>query len=206
MKRYRRQIVIGLLSLAVGLWAEGRMAAREAALRARIGPVTTVATVKTKVEAGTTLSSSNVALVEVPTRWAAPGVVTSEDALAGLVTTVDMPAGSLLGPGTTRPASGGAQAPLGLGERVATVEAVAPLSLLKPGGLVDVLVMMPGRRPRFLGRRMELLGVRRALDQGAAGGPRVVADLRASISSSLALAGATSAGAELRLLPLERSG
>ena len=182
------------------------MEARETALQAEIGPVTRVATVRTRVEAGTLLSAANVVLVEVPTRWAAPGVVTTEDALAGLVSTVELPAGSLLGPGTTRPASGGGQAPLRAGERVATVEAVAPLSLLKPGGVVDVLVMMPGHRPRFLGRRMELLGVRHAMDQDGTRGNRVVADLRASVRSALALAGAASAGAEVRLLPLERSG
>ncbi|MEI7889394.1 MAG: hypothetical protein WCI34_03700, partial [Actinomycetes bacterium] len=102
--------------------------------------------------------------------------------------------------------SGAGEVPLKPGERIATVEAVAPLSLLKPGGTVDVLVMTPGHGPRFVGRRMELLGVRHAPTQDGAGGNRVIADLRATIRSALALAGAAASGAEVRLLPLERSG
>ncbi|MCX6388137.1 MAG: SAF domain-containing protein [Solirubrobacterales bacterium] len=192
--------MVGCTSVLLGLVAQGKMDGREASLEARIGPLAKVATAASAVSAGAALGEENVDFVEVPRRWVPIGAIESRRGLVGRVAALPLSAGVVLGPGTTREGSGAS--PLGPGERIATVEAVAPLGILRSGSRIDVLSMRPGGKPRFICRNIEVVSAKPAADSsGSAVESRVQADLRTTVAQAVAIAGASSSGAEVRLLP-----
>jgi pilus assembly protein CpaB len=138
--------VLGGLALTLGGLAASDVAGREAALDRRVGALVPVVVARADVEPGRRLRAADLAVRQVPQRFAprgaygAPAQVAGQRAGAPIVAGADVTAAVL-----EDPARAPAGAPVGKGERVADVLASAPAGLVVPGARVDVLVTREGR-------------------------------------------------------------
>ena len=202
VKRWLRPAMVAGLALLVLLQAQSHFSAAEESLKARIGPVASTAVLLRDLPAGAQLRSAAVGYPMVPLRWRQPGAYSSPSELEGLVSTVQLKAGTSLGPGTTeREASQLAQA-LRPGERIVSTTAVAPGGSLQPGMAVEIMVTEPGKHTQVVARGAILVTskeVKEASD--IAGAAKVQAELRTGENVALKLASAAAAGAEVRLVP-----
>jgi pilus assembly protein CpaB len=202
--RRRRAFLLAGLSVVLGALAASDVAGREAALDRRIGPLVPVVVAGAGLAAGEEIAIEDLAVRQVPERFAPRGAVRAPEEIAGQRTAVAVAAGAdVTGAALADPAAEPG-APVRTGERVADVVATAPADLLVAGSRVDVLVTReprpgaPGTTELAL-QDVEVLAAAPAAGEEAA--RRVAASLRVTLRQAVFLAGAQSFARELRLLP-----
>jgi pilus assembly protein CpaB len=211
VSRRRRALVLGGLALVLGGLAAFNVAGREAALERRVGGLVDVVVAHEPIRAGQRVPERALAIRRVPARFAPRG--TSEDpqqfvgqrARLPIAPGTDLSA-TMVGDDDAQPAG----PPVGRGERVAQVVALAAPQLVVAGSHVDVLVTPEphGDRPGEALLALEDVEVISATelpgdDAPAKGapGPRVAAALRVTLRQAVYLAAAQDFARELRLLP-----
>ena len=212
MSRRRRALVLGGLALVLGGLATFNVADREAALERRVGGLVDVVVAHEPIRAGQRVPARALAVRQVPERFAPRGVTGDPEQFVGQRARVTIAAGTdlaagLIGGDDARPAG----PPVGRGERVAQVVALAAPQLVVAGSRVDVLVT-PEPRPDRPGEALlaledvdviaanEVSGDDASGGKGAAG-PRVAATLRVTLRQAVYLAAVQDFARELRLLP-----
>lgn len=207
MRSQRRRGVLMLsLALASGGLAASEVRSRTQALEEQVGPLVPVVAARERIDPGTKLKAAQLAVVQVPARYAPPDSLADPTQAEGLRTGGALEPGSYItasafgpGPDEDEPGSG-----LGRGERaieltVAGAEALGGLA--GPGTRVDVVVT--GERSATLALEdVELL----ALQPGAAGGAAeapgsATATLRVTLKQAIYLTAAHNFAREVRLLP-----
>jgi pilus assembly protein CpaB len=157
--------------------------------------------------AGRRLSARDLAVREVPERYAPAGAAVVPEALAGGRLAVAVPRGAVLGEFQLATEEAVATPPVEPGERAAEVVGLGAPELVVPGARVDVLVTRDGEGGEAAGAELALEDVEvlaaRPAPAGARddGAERVAATLRVSVRDAVYLAAAQSFARELRLLP-----
>ena len=217
MTRRRRALVLAGLALLLGGLAAADVARRERALRDRLGPTTQVLSVRRALPAGTVLAAGQLAVRQVPSRYAPPGSYAAPGEVTGRRLAVDVPARAdvvvaLLDDGTGDAADGAGAvgAPVRPGERVAQLVAGGDPGLVLPGSRVDVLITRTsgdgrGASELALEDAEVLAATAVGAEEGGASrttaGPRVSVSLRTTLRQAMALAAAQDLGRQIRLLP-----
>jgi pilus assembly protein CpaB len=211
VSRRRRALVLGGLALVLGGLAAFNVAGREAALERRIGGLVEVVVAREPIGPGQRVSERALAIRRVPARFAPRGAISDPRQLVGLRARVAIPAhvdlaAAMVGGDDAPPGP-----PLGRGERVAEVVALAAPQLVPAGSRVDVLVTPEprGDRPGEALLALENVEVISATELGGdaasagkgAPGPRVAASLRVTLRQAVYLAAVQDFARELRLLP-----
>jgi pilus assembly protein CpaB len=212
VSRRRRALVLGGLALVLGGLAASNVAGREAALERRVGGLVDVVVAHEPIRAGQRVPARALAVRQVPGRFAPRGTIGDPGQLVGQRARVAIAAGSdlaagMVGGDDARPAG----PPVGRGERVAQVVALAAPQLVVAGSRVDLLVTPePGAgRPGVALLALEDIEVIAATELGGddassgkgAAGPRVAASLRVTLRQAVYLAAVQDFARELRLLP-----
>jgi pilus assembly protein CpaB len=212
MTRRRRALALIGLAIVLGTLAGSDVARREAALTARIGPGTSVLVARADLEAGHRLTLGDLALREVPARYAPPGAAALPGALAGRELAVPVRRGAALAPELLVASGEGSSTAVRVGERAALVTGTGSPEDVAAGARVDVLVTSEGRDGAAGGTRLALEDVevlaaaaatRRADaagDAADASAPQVTATLRVTLRQAVALAAAQAFSREIRLL------
>jgi Flp pilus assembly protein CpaB len=200
----RRALVFALLSLLLGGLAADTVGRREAQIESSIGAPVAVLVTARALDVGVRITAGDLAVRQVPKRWAPVGAVAKVSLAIGSEAAVALPAGAYLTAGSLRGDEPDATASLQPGERVATVVAAAPPGAIRVGALVDVVVATAGRRPLIAIRAAEVLAFRRPASDAdsSAGRSSVEVDLRSSVGGALKLAQAEGDGSEVQLLPI----
>ena len=208
-RRRRAALLLGLAVLLGGL-AASDVARREAALDRRLGPLVEVVVANADLPAGRRLREQDLAVRDVPGRYAPVGAAALPEALLGRTLAAAVPRGGYLGAGQIAVEDPGAAGPpVRAGERAAEVVALGPPALVVAGARVDVLVTREGDDGGPAGTELaledvEVLAAGRAPDAAAASGggaQRVAATLRVSVRDAVYLAAAQAFAREVRLLP-----
>lgn len=208
-RRRRAALLIGLALLLGGL-AASDVARREAAVEARLAPIVGVVVARDDLEPGRALGLDDLAVRQVPARFAPAGSAAEPAELVGQKVAIPVPAGGYLGAGQLEAPSRADRTEVRRGERAADVVGVGSGDLIRPGARVDVLVTRPGEGGAGGGTRLaledvEVLGAAPAPEAGGQGqdpgAPRVTATLRVSVRQAVYLAAAQSFARELRFLP-----
>jgi pilus assembly protein CpaB len=213
VSRRRRALVLAGLALVLGGLAAFNVAGREAALERRVGGLVDVVVAHEPIRAGQRVPERALAIRRVPERFAPRGTTGDPKQLVGqrarlpIAAGTDLTAGMVgVGDGDARPAG----PPVGRGERVAQVVALAAPQLVLAGSHVDVLVTPEphGDRPGEALLALEDVEVIAATELSGddapakgAPGPRVAAALRVTVRQAVYLAAAQDFARELRLLP-----
>jgi pilus assembly protein CpaB len=208
MTRARRSLLLAGLALVLGGLAASDIAAREAALDRRLGPLVPVVVARTALEAGEPLRADQLAVRRVPARFAPRGAYPAPAALAGQRLAAPVPAGADVTAAVLEdPAQRTLGPPVRRGERVAEIVATGSPEHIVAGARVDVLVTRDdaGGRTGETELALEDVEVLSAAPAPTAGdGPgagRVAASLRVTLRQAVFLAAAQSFARELRLLP-----
>jgi pilus assembly protein CpaB len=208
VSRRRRAFVLGGLALALGGVAASDVGRREAAVRRQLGPTVGVVVAREPLDAGSRLTPRQVGVRLVPARYVPAATFTRPAEIAGLRTTVRVPAGADLIAGMVDDGTGPeAGAPVKDGERVAEIVAAGSPQLVRPGVRVDVIVTRGGTsgdgRSELALEDVEVLAASPAGEDQRAGegGSRVAASLRVTVRQAVFLAAAQSFAREIRLLP-----
>jgi pilus assembly protein CpaB len=208
MSRRRRGILLAGLALLLGALAASDISGREAALRRQVGPLVDVVVAAHALEPGKALGADDLAVREVPDRFAPAGAIRRPSDLVGLKPANPVPAGADLTPATIdRGDDTVPGAPVRAGERVVDLVATGTASAILPGTRVDVLVTRErseagAGRTRLALEDVEVLSAHAVPAAGTdAGTPRVSATLRVTLHQAVYLAAAQSFARELRLLP-----
>ena len=215
MSRRRRALVLGGLALVLGGLAAFNVAGREAALERRVGGLVDVVVAHEPIRAGERVPERALAIRRVPERFAPRGTTGDPQQFVGQRSRLPIAAGTDLsagmvgdgdGEGDERPAG----PPIGRGERIAQVVALAAPQIVLAGSHVDVLVTPEphGDRPGEALLALEDVEVIAATELSGddapakgAPGPRVAAALRVTLRQAVYLAAAQDFARELRLLP-----
>jgi pilus assembly protein CpaB len=202
--RRRRGLLLVGLSLMLGGLAASDVARRESALARKLAPLVDVVVASRSLEAGKPIAAEDLAIRQVPSRWAPVGAAAVPEEVVGLTPAVDLPAGRYVTLTDVAPQDVGAGAPVRRGERAVEVVASGSPELVVPGARVDVLVTREGVGTRLALQAVEVLASRPA-DPGAAaeaaGGARVAATLRVTLRQAVYLTAAESFARDVRLLP-----
>jgi pilus assembly protein CpaB len=219
-RRRRRALVLLSLALACGGLAASRVQSRERQVEAAVGPLVPVLVTRADVDAGARLKPPQLAVRQMPERFAPRDALVSPDQVAGQKTAAALAAGSYVTAGaldTEGRSSEPAGAPIRRGERTAEVAVAGGEALAgaPPGTRVDVLVTTESRsgaggRTYLALQDVELLGAR-AADGAAAGGgdaasagaathATTTATLRVTLREAVFLTAAQSFAREIRLL------
>jgi pilus assembly protein CpaB len=201
-RRRRAAALLGLSALLGGL-AASDVARREAAVRAQLGPAVPVVVARAALPAGRKLAASDLAVRDVPARFAPAGAARVPELLVGQPLATAVPRGGYLGQAQLAVPEAIARPPVRAGERAADVVALGAPDLVVPGARVDVLVTRDGDGGAELALEdVEVLAARRAPPSARdEAGARVAATLRVSVRDAVFLAAAQSYARELRLLP-----
>ena len=195
MSRRRRAALLLGLALVLGSLAASDVSRRESALRAQTGPAVDVLVAREPLAAGRRVEAGDLAVRQVPERFAPPGGVDVPELVVGRRLAVSVPAGAPVGEHLlTQPGLGGAQ--VRRGERAAEVVARASPELVTGGARVDVVVTRE-RGAELALEDVEVLAARRVRGEGA---PQVAATLRVNVRQAVYLAAAASFADEVRLL------
>ena len=216
--RRRRAAVLLSLALACGGLAASEVSSRVRDVEARVGAPVPVLVAARELEAGRELKGGDVAIREVPDRFAPPDALAAAEEVVGAVVSVPLARGAYitaasLGGGGGR--AGGSPAGLRKGERAVEVAVTGGAELADaagPGARVDVLVSTdPNEGP---GRSFLALEDVEVLDlaTGAPGasapetendGPAATATatLRVTLRQAVYLTAAQNFAREVRLLP-----
>lgn len=212
MSRRRRALVLGGLALVLGGLAAFDVAGREAALERRVGEPLDVVVAGRSIRAGQRVQAGALAIRRVPARFAPRAASGDPRQFIGQRARLPIAAGTDLAAemvgGDPEPAG----PPIGRGERVAQVVALAAPQLVVAGSRVDLLVTPEPRadRPGEALLALEDVEVVAASVLGAEGeaaaakgaaGPRVAASLRVTLRQAVYLAAVQDFARELRLLP-----
>lgn len=207
MTRRRRALLTIGLALVLGSFAGADMQRRERALRATIGPSTTVVVAARTLAIGVPLTVEQLAVRSVPRRYAPRDAVDRPEMLVGLRPRVAIPAGNDVGVGAL---DDGRTSVLRTGERIAEIVAVGDVATVRPGVRIDVLVTRDrGERAgttRLALENAEVVAVSPASGDGEAaggsgGGARIMVSLRVTVRQAVYLAAAQNFATELRVLP-----
>ena len=220
-RRRRRALVLLSLALACGGLAASRVQSRERQVEAAVGQLVPVLVTRADVDAGARLKPPQLAVRQVPERFAPRDALVSADQVAGQRTAAALAAGSYVTAGALDSRAGrapeAAGAPIRRGERSAEVAVAGGEALAgaPPGTRVDVLVTTESRsgaggRTYLALQDVELLGARSA-DGAAAGGgdggsagaaahAATTATLRVTLREAVFLTAAQSFAREIRLL------
>jgi pilus assembly protein CpaB len=205
VSRRRRGIILAALALILGGLAASDVSSREAAIDRRLGPAVPVVVARTDLPAGRAVRVSDLAVRQVPARYAPAAAFANPSEAAGLRTTAAVVHGTDLVPALL--ADGDVEGTAGLqpGERVALVTAIAPIKLIRPGGRVDVVVTRAAqdgnRVPTTTLADLEVLAAAPAGEDNDSGAPRVTVSLRVRFRQAVYLAEAESLATAIRLLP-----
>ncbi|MEA2170020.1 MAG: pilus assembly protein CpaB [Solirubrobacteraceae bacterium] len=200
MSRRRRGVLLIGLALVLGGLAAGDVGRREAALHRRLAPMVGVVVAGADMHAGDTVAPGDLAVREIPQRWAPEGAASAPGEVAGATVAVDLPAGAYV---TTMDlvAASAASGPVGAGERAVEIVATGTTDLVAPGARVDVLVTREGAGTRLALQDVEVLDARDAPSAAQGGADRVTATLRVTLRQAVYLTAAESFASDLRLLP-----
>lgn len=186
----------------LGSFAGADMQRRERALRATIGPSTTVVVAARSLAVGVPLTIEQLAVRSVPRRYAPRDAVDRPEMLVGLRPRVAIPAGNDVGSGAL---DDGRSSVLRTGERIAEIVAVGDVATVRPGVRVDLLVTRDrGERAgttRLALENAEVVAAAPASADGDAAGPRIAVSLRVTVRQAVYLAAAQNFATELRVLP-----
>jgi pilus assembly protein CpaB len=176
-------------------------------VRAQLGPAVQVVVARADLRAGRPVAAADLALRQVPARYAPVGAATLPETLLGQRLAVPVARGGYLGAAMIATEPEVAGPPVRRGERAAEVVALGARSLVVPGARVDVLVTRGGEAGAAAGTELaledvEVLAARVAPPAARAeAGERVAATLRVSVRDAVFLAAAQAFARELRLLP-----
>ncbi len=206
MTRRRRAFVLAGLALLLGAFAASDVAGREAALRRELGPVVPVVVARVDLPAGRALRAHDLAVRQVPARFAPRAALADPGQAAGLRPASPVPRGTDLTAeqlAERRPDEG---APVRAGERVADLVAAGSPEIVRAGGHVDVLVTRSGRDGRAGSTMLaledvEVLSAAPASPAGDDPARRVAVSLRVTLRQAVYLAAAQAFARELRVLP-----
>jgi pilus assembly protein CpaB len=207
VSRRRRAVLLLGLALVLGGLAASDVARREAAVRAQIGPAVDVVVARADLAAGRALAPSDLAIRQVPRRYAPVGAASIPETLLGRELAAAVPRGGYLGAGQLANEPAVVGPPVRKGERAAEVIGLGAPALIVPGARVDVLVTRDGEGGAAAGSELALEDVEvlaaRPAPAGARddGADRVAATLRVSVDEAVYLAAAQSFAREVRLLP-----
>jgi pilus assembly protein CpaB len=203
--RRRRALLLGALSLILGVLAASHVARREAALADQLGPLVQVVVARDALAEGARLTPARLAVRAIPARYAPAGTFASPEDLMGLRAALPVPAGADLVAGMVDDGSAGVQpgAPVRAGERVADLVATGSPQLVQPGAHVDIVITRggdssPGRAELAL-EDVEVLAAGAAPED--AGVAKVAVSLRVTVRQAVFLAAAQSFARDIRLLP-----
>jgi pilus assembly protein CpaB len=220
-RRRRRALVLLSLALACGGLAASHVQSRERQVEAAVGPLVPVLVTRTDIESGERLKARQLAVRQVPSRFAPRDALPAASGVAGQRSALPLPAGSYVTAGALesagRDGNGGGPAPIRRGERSTDVAVAGGdgLSGAPPGTRVDVLVTTEARgggggagRTYVALQDVELLGARPAPEGAAAAGgggdagskATTIATLRVSLREAVFLTAAENFAREIRLL------
>jgi pilus assembly protein CpaB len=219
--RRRRAAVLLSLALACGGLAASRVQTRQSEVEAAVGPLVPVLVTRAEVQPGMRLRAAQLAVRQVPERFAPRDALVSPAQVAGRRVAGALAPGSYVTAGALMTGAGREAevpgSPIRRGERSAEVAVAGGESLMgaPPGTRVDVIVTTESRsgaggRTYLALQDVELLGAR-AADGSAAGGgagagggaaadASTVATLRVTLREAVFLTAAQSFARELRLL------
>ena len=192
--------------------AAAEVAGREAELTERQGVEVPVLVARAAIAPGKKVQARDVALAQVPERYAPPAALASPQEVVGMKAVIPIAAGSPIEQGEATPSGTGARStPLRRGERVVELVALGSPELIAAGGRVDLLVTrekssVSGQTTVAL-EDVEVLAATPAEPEsngsstGSAGQRSVSASLRVTAKQAVYIAAAQSFAKELRLLP-----
>jgi pilus assembly protein CpaB len=202
MSRRRRAALLLGLALVLGALAASDVARREAAVREQLGPLVDVVVARRALDAGHRLGERDLAVRQVPERFAPVGGAVLPELLAGQKLAVPVPPGAHLSDHQLARSGAPPGPAVRRGERAAEVVASGSPALVAAGARVDVLVTRdrgdggPGSTELAL-EDVEVLAARPAETEG---GPRIAATLRVTLRQAVYLAAAGAFAREIRLL------
>lgn len=208
------------LALASGGLAADRVETRASEVESQVGSLVPVLVTRTDVPPGTRLSAAQLAVRQVPERFAPRDALVAPEQAVGQRVAGALAAGGYVTSGalTTRSGAdrGDSRSPIRRGERSVDVAVAGGEALAgaPPGTRVDVLVTTEGPSGAGGGRTflalqdVELLGARGASDgqsqggggDGAAARATTIATLRVTLREAVYLTAAQSFAREIRLL------
>ena len=206
MSRRRRAFALAGLALLLGALAASDVAGREAALDRRLGPPVPVVVARADLPAGRVVRTSDLAVRQVPARYAPAAAFADPAQAAGLRTTAAVVHGTDLLPALLVDGDAAGGATLREGERVADLVAAGPPNLVRPGGHVDVLVTRAGSdgetgSTSLALEDVEVLAAAPANADSGSGARKVAVSLRVKVRQAVYLAAAQSFAREIRVLP-----
>lgn len=209
--RLRALLLLGLALLLGGLAAHD-IAAREADLTRRVGPLTPVVVAQADIAADAEIGEGDLAIRQIPSRFAPENVATDPGDVIGLKPLVNIAQGSYLSSDAF--GSSDQRGPdVRKGERIAEVSAVGDLEQITAGSRVDVVITADsqdgdsGRSRLALEDVQVLAAAPDESDVGSVGsgqergGPRLRVALRVGLSDAIYLTTADNYAREIRLLP-----
>lgn len=215
-RRRRRALVLLMAALACGGLAASRVETRAGEVEAQVGSLVPVVVTRSDLSPGTRLRPAQLAIRQVPERFAPRDSVAVPQQLLGLRVGAGLPAGSYVTRGALQPEAAPEDAPgrpIRRGERSVEVAVAGGEALVdaRPGTRVDVVVTTEPRgagggsgRTYLALQDVELLGTRAAGDGGGADGAAAhastLASLRVSLRQAVYLTAAQSFAREVRLL------
>jgi pilus assembly protein CpaB len=216
--RRRRALLLLSLALASGGLAASQVRGTVQRVEARVGAPVPVVVARRDLPPDARLAPGDLAVREVPGRYAPRDAFDTPAQAAGARTAVALPAGGYVTAGSLRGASSGRGGrALRRGERAVEVSVAGGEALAVeagPGAQVDVLVSSEagsrGGRTVLALEDVELLGLRagggggrlaEGEDAGASAAATAVATLRVTVRQAVYLTAAQSFAREVRLLP-----
>ncbi|MEA2125355.1 MAG: pilus assembly protein CpaB [Solirubrobacteraceae bacterium] len=196
MSRRRRGLVLVGLALVLGALAAADVSRREAELDRRLAPLVPILVARTDLAPGRPIAASDVAVRELPARWAPLGAAGAPGQVAGATPAVRIPRGAYVTAGDLAAPSGAGL--VRRGERAVEIVASGSPELVGPGARVDVLVTRDDAGTRLALKDVEVLAARTTRD--ADGAARVAATLRVTLRQAVSLTEAQSFAREIRLL------
>jgi pilus assembly protein CpaB len=226
-RRRRRAVALLGAALACGGLAASQVRTRASEVEAEVGPLVPVVVARVPVPAGGRLAAAELAVRQVPERFAPSDALTAPAEAVGQRVAGALAAGGYVTAGGLTVAGPSAQGgdggagrdggPIRGGERRVEVAVAGgeALAAAQPGTRVDVLVTTEPRGGAAAGGRtylalqdVELLAARPAGDAGGAGASSgaaahatTIATLRVTLREAVFLTAAESFAREIRLLP-----
>lgn len=214
-RRRRRAVVLLAIALACGGLAASQVQTRASEVEAEVGSLVPVVVTTADVQAGSRLTAGQLAVRQVPERFAPPDALVSPQQVVGERVAGALAAGGYVTAGALKGGSGPQRAPgapVHRGERSVEVAVAGGEALAgaPPGTRVDVVVTTEPRtgaagRTYLALQDVELLAARAADGAGGAGAgaaahASTTATLRVTLREAVFLTAAQSFARELRLL------
>lgn len=209
--RRRRAVVLLALALACGGLAASEVGGRVREVEARVGAPVPVLVAARELPGGRELKPGDVAVREVPERFAPPDALATAEEAAGAVPASPVARGAYVTASALSGSAGG-EGSGGLGKGQRAIQVAVSASEAAPGARVDVLVSTeprdgPGRS--FLALEdVEVLDLAAGAGNAAASepeddgpAPTATATLRVTLRQAVYLTAAQNFAREVRLLP-----